>query len=371
MSKTALVTFTPLEAYFFGGESTHGNGQAENYFAKGNPLPQQTTLLGTLRNVLRLQKRKYDFGKHSFSPDTQQSFGDLLGISAMFLKHEKDSKERFFLRQAIDRHEGGDPFGLLPETSGIEFFLDSGKTEASGQVKPAPRWQDYNPKEDLADCWVSAERETVRPDEIFKTHTRPGIPKKHLHNPKPDDPGMYKQQLYRLTPGWSFAVVATFSDAVDLTEPLIETLPMGGEKVVFHIKVEDEPRGFNGLFSQQEKMFYPSGKPIGHPRLVLLSDAFLETNSWANVLEAVTETTDFRHINTPGSLTLDKQFGRLQPPRHGQQMPNDQLAKSTKFTLLRRGSVLVCDEGNLENLQKALAGSPWATAGFNQFFTYA
>lgn len=48
-TKTAIVSFLPLAPYFFGSEVTHGNGAEANYFAKGNPLPQQTTFLGALR----------------------------------------------------------------------------------------------------------------------------------------------------------------------------------------------------------------------------------------------------------------------------------------------------------------------------------
>ena len=57
MSKvTYKITLTPVEGYFFGGETTFGEGQAKNYFAKSNLLPQETALLGMLRyQILKLK----------------------------------------------------------------------------------------------------------------------------------------------------------------------------------------------------------------------------------------------------------------------------------------------------------------------------
>ncbi len=363
MSKKALVTFTPFDPYFFGSELTHGSGEGANYFSKGNPLPQQTTLCGALRHLLL--SRGFSRGTHSFTPEDSKlnDYGDLLGLSPLFLSNGKE----FFLRQAIDQHDDHAQFALSPEKANEWMLFDTGSNK---DVQPtwqnARSWKDYDPKKDLADCWVSPEGSSKKPDEIFKVFIRPGIPKKELRRPKPNGPGLFKQQLYRLEKNWAFCVLAEFADSVDLTKLDNFTLPMGGEKTVFHISVKDETRKFEEVFPQ-EKMFYRDEK-TDEPRLVLTSDAWVTDDLWQHTTAAVTETVDFRHIRTHVNV---ERFGRLRSwTPNDNTDPIDQLAKSGKYTLLRRGTVLVTEAKNLPDLKKALSVEHWRTIGYNHFFTY-
>lgn len=368
MSKKALVTFTPIDPYLFGSELTHGNGAEANYFSKGNPLPQQTTLCGTLRHLLL--KCGYDRGPNSFTPDDPKlnDYGDLLSLSPLFLTNRAE----YFLRQAIDQHESDShqPFALSAGQPKEWVLFDKGElliqTDPKSSWQNARRWEGFAPKRGFADGWVSISGQVVRPDDIFKVFVRPGIPKKEVQRPSATGPGLFKQQLYRLSEGWAFCVLAEFADGVDLTKLDNFTLPMGAEKSIFHISVKAEPRSFEEILPPA-KMFYIDSKPA-EPRLVLTSDAWVPDDVWPNTLAAVTDTVDFRHIHTHAQV---KAFGRLHRWRNGDNAPNDQMSKSAKYTLLQRGSVLVCkDTVALAAIAKALSIKPWTGIGFNHFFTY-
>ena len=368
MSKKALVTFTPLDPYLFGGELTHGNGDGANYFSKGNALPQQTTLCGTLRHLLL--KRGFERGPNSFTPDDPRlnDYGDLLSLSPLFLTNGND----YFLRQAIDQHEGSSvhqPFALSAELPNEWVLFDTGEprneTDPTTTWQNAHRWEGFTPKKGLADGWVSTNGVVVESDDIFKVLVRPGIPKKEVQRPQATGPGLFKQQLYRLERGWAFCVLAEFAEGVDLTKLDNFTLPMGAEKSVFHICVKQTTQSLEEILPPA-KMFYTNQKPA-EPRLVLTSDAWAPDEIWQHAVAAVTETIDFRHIRTHAEV---KKYGRLNR-WDGKVGPSEQLAKSAKYTLLQRGSVLVCkDTDALAATAKALSIQPWTGIGFNHFFTY-
>ena len=54
-----LITFTPMEPYFFGGERTFGFGKESDrkppYYIVSEKKPSQPTLFGTLRYIILSQ----------------------------------------------------------------------------------------------------------------------------------------------------------------------------------------------------------------------------------------------------------------------------------------------------------------------------
>lgn len=358
----AVVTFRPLAPYFFGSEVTHGNGAEANYFAKGNPLPQQTTLLGALRHLLYNIYGNVGRGPHSFSPDNFEynDWGYLLGLSPIFLH---DGSGRFFLRQALDRQPDNHVLPLTEVEGGALVFADYTQS-----WKPAYRWHGFEKKKGAAEAWVSLDGTVINTNDIFHSHTRPGIPKKELYNTKESGPGLHKQMHWWMGKGWAFSVLAEFSEEVELKKLNGQTLPIGGEKTIFHISVEAADQDFNTLFANG-RMFYPTGSSSGmKKRLVLVSDAFAEPEIFLHTIGGANESVDFRHIRTHASV---KQFGALQALNPGESPTNAALAKSVKFTLFRRGSVFVC-AGNpeLEEVKKCLDLEIWQKAGFNRYFIF-
>lgn len=369
----ALITLTPLEPYFFGSELTHGDGGA-NYFAKSNRWPQQSSLCGLLRYLLFETVSSASRGPHSFDPETpgRNDYGDLLGISPLFLKHG----EELFLRQALDRYVGdrvrtvklnnAEPNNWVLTESRRRLYTE----ESDKAWQQPPRWETPEGKRSAADDWVGTQGNIVSADNIFMPFTRPGITKQRAGAPRKGEAGFYKQTAFRLAKGWSFAVLADFKDTVDLSKLNGACLPFGGEKTIFSIAVEPSQQTFSNLFDPA--MFYPDGAIGPFPFLVLCSDTYLTEAAMKYVITGVTDTLDFRHIRTnlSGSTEIYGPLRNLQPNENAQNQTQT-LTKSAKYTLFQRGSVLVCANINdLNALTQMLDITPWTTIGFNHYFTF-
>jgi len=361
MNNPVQLTFRPHDPYFFGGEQTFGNGEGASYFAKSNLLPQQSTLCGALRHLLLT--RGFRRGSDSFHPDkSSPDTGDLLGLSPLFLVRADGV---LFLPLPLDRQEPDQPFFL--EKQAAQHTAVRSDFQAGWQ--PAYRWVGYEPKKYRKEAWVSADgAERVVSEDLFIPTTRPGITKVRRGSARENEDGFYKQTAYSLAEGWAFGIVADFADAVTAAALDGTCLPMGAEKTVFSFAARPAEKGFDALFDPL-RMFYPLGKPSdGLPRLVLASDAYAEAELYAGLSGGVTETVDFRFINTPAGVSNFAPLRPLGPAEPGQ---NAQLEKSAKYTLLRRGSVFVApDAAALTRLQTELsARQPWYQYGFNHFFT--
>ncbi len=362
----AMLSFKPLEPYFFGGEQTHGDGGA-NYFAKSNRWPQQSTLCGVVRHLLL--ETGYDRGKNSFTPEDPKldDYGDLLELSPLFLIRQTGAVTHYFLRQAIDRHG----VAAAPFTATLADTNNLALTPYRSGWQPAVHWAGYDHKKRLVDAWVRSDgRECVDAADIFWERTRPGITKNAGAARRKQEAGFYKQTAYQLAAGWSFGVLAGFREGVDVQNLDGRNLPVGGEKTVFAIAARQDARAFDALFPAA--MFYPEALPA-LPALVLVSDAWAPREVLKHVAGGITELEDFRHIRTHGNVT---NFGPLlllapQAPGAAPQGSAEKLTKSAKYTLLARGSVLICpDAVALGALETALRTAPWHTIGFNHFITY-
>lgn len=379
MTKTnALITLTPLDPYFFGSEATHGDA---NYFARSNRWPQQSTLCGVMRHLLYTYYGDKGRGLNSFTPNADpplDDYGHLRGLSALFLRREKEGKIDFFLRQPFNRFTGKDenPWGLTPfEVDDTTLFLTDLPTPAKSDDplpwRKLPTWQKPEGKKFAADAWVSTTGEVIKSEDIFKEFTRPGITKKPGEKRRNREAGFYKQAAYRLTTGWSFAVLAELDETVDPDKLHGTCLPLGGEKTIFHLDVKREARQFEAIFEKEKLFSNGVTLPPGYSLLALTSDAFLEEEDFTYAVAGVTETTDFRHLNTRAEAKDPEHFGPMHRRQPGEEdFGKSHLAKSGKYTLLERGSVLVCETANLKTLTDALDRQPWHDIGFNHYFTY-
>ena len=81
-----LIYFKPLTPYFFGGEQTFGDGENVNYFAKSNVFPQQTTILGTLRKEVLIQKGLFKENFSDYTDDKKIRMNELIGNQSYNIK---------------------------------------------------------------------------------------------------------------------------------------------------------------------------------------------------------------------------------------------------------------------------------------------
>ena len=74
-----LITLTPVGMFFFGGEETFGDGTNDNYFARSNSFPQQTTLLGMLRKEVLVREKVFKEKINDYTPDDKKRMAALIG----------------------------------------------------------------------------------------------------------------------------------------------------------------------------------------------------------------------------------------------------------------------------------------------------
>lgn len=405
-----LVKFCPLQYYFFGGEQTLGGGNEQNYFAKSRSIPQQTTLLGSLRyqllaenEALRGEKKHGEaskiVGENSFNyklglgdsedeKDLKFGYGLIQNLSPLFLmKGEKvyiphpkevtrESKvkngktiDKFYWldlnaqKIGLKNLSSANPTSIaLLERCKIRTWQDMNDNVGKPKLK---QWQNcskiepYSPKAWFQDWWINQDGEVATSDEIFGTKTQVGITKDG------DEDAFYKQSHKYLKEGWSFAALLTLSDSDDYKSlPSSWTIEMGGERSVFHFSVtNDNSEGFyfedlNVLFEQKENLL-PSQN---FDKVALISDAYVSSSIYEKAIFSNIDTISFRNLQTGAKV------------KHGDQLDrstNDPLessiTKSHKLNLLKKGTVFYCEPSKTEALIDELENKNFQTIGYNHF----
>lgn len=348
-SYTHRVLFRPLDFYFFGGELTFGNGGEVNYFAKTQPYPQQTTLLGVLRHLGF--RAGLGIGK-SFDHESTSTYGFIEGLSPLFMV--RDDEEFAFGPFLAEAYADA---SLQPEGSSARQWLD-------GAWRAQPVLPTLNPKEHyLKKSLVSTK--TIEPedwDNFAITSQRIGIIKTTDAQDKQD--GFYKQEVGHLKKGVTFACLANFSDEVK-SVPTASVLGVGGEKARFAVTIEevDKEEIFTDRFPKAlfEKVASPD-----YATAVLLSDAYVDRHLYEQLPFVVAETRDFRYLSTPNPTKVSS-WGRFQ--RHGEKAKGAVIKQSRKLNLLSRGSVLYAAEP--KTLDNLLRDSRWQAIGYNHYHSFA
>lgn len=363
-NQTVLLRIRPLEYYFFGGETTFSNGEHANYFARSNPLPQQTSVLGLLRQALFGQ---FPIGE-SFRADrpVKQDFGKIRGLSPVFFLNGDGLA---FLPHALDAHTQTPdpcekkevkplpiPFGFTTQRQLGEAFTGFGEKP---EWSPAPYLETANSKKTLTELLISENGVTLERSEVYKSFTRVGITKfRRSSKAEERRDAFYKQEMFKLTAGWSFAVFVEFEPGFDAGFLHEKILPFGGERSMARIEILKTAGSFDSRF--QGGKVYPK-RTTG--QVVLSSDAFVEAGIFHHCVAAVAETGPFRNIVTPKST---QNFG---PMKSGPQQ--DSLYKTGKMTLLKSGSVLFAGPGGVKKIIETLDDAlHFQQIGYNHFFTF-
>ncbi|GAB4047875.1 type III-B CRISPR module-associated Cmr3 family protein [Spirosoma litoris] len=364
-----LFRLKPVDTFFFGGERTFGyDGERSqknvtaNYFVESNRYPQQTALLGILRYKLleangwlaskqkSIPQEAIDWiGKRSFqhTAETNQarSYGHIHGLSPLFWLHQ-------------DKHTHQDtPFVMAPKDQGMA--LEWRTQSVSSLVGQGVRQQiphvvsGYDPKIGLKRQLIDAKNnlcpldydEKTAAQSPYKSQIQEGILKTDQR--AEDDQGFYKQTYYRFAnKNWSFAFIAYLAKeaAAKLSDHLLTNCwaTLGGEGRPFRLTMS--PAG-----NVVDFFALPNRPAIdGRLRLTLLSDAFVTNEIYKECDFAITETVDFRPIES--SVTV-KNYANLNRSAKGD-VTSPQKAK--KYQLLERGSVLYTTADQMPALCKAL-----------------
>lgn len=320
MTKTYLISLSPMGKFFFGGDMTFTlNGKdSENssYFIKSNRYPQQTSLLGMLRfliltnagadvfcdgKIADKDKAARLIGESSFKAGKQDSsFGTIERITPCFLMDEK-AKEIILLINAIGKE--------------WKFEVKEDGTVVS----------DYEAKKSCKDI----------DEDIFLTDLRNGITKEDKHEKK--DGGLFKQENLtfnnfdkdgNMIHDYKFAFYAEVDEKVGLEKYSGQLVSLGADSSVFAITIKED------VFKEPKVSTCDKFKG---EYVVLTSPSYVEDADKLNVAFAITNVVPFKFLET----TVDtKSYNRI----------NKAINVSGRYNLYDRGSVFFFK--NAEDKQK-------------------
>lgn len=386
-SKRYLVTLTPLGKYFFGGENTFvpaaksaKNESRSNYFARSKPYPQQTTVLGMLRYAILLRldslnekavNQKHLIGAYGFKTNYEGAYGMLQTLSPVFLlegdhingkywlEAGKDWQKYFVYNEAKDKvyEPTGSKPSLRAKQEKVMFSLLDSSPALLTIKKPTPNGAErFDPKETYGSYLKNYynPEEYLSSDEFFKEATQVGV-KKHYKHLQADE-GFFKQTYFKLKEDVAFAfyVDAETEKGFDLSSLDGSFCPMGADGSEFRLAVKLIDENGKDVFKDiEERNQREKDSPV---KITLLSDAMVDNSLFPHCRFAISDSKDFRHIET----TVDTQ------KYHNIGKPIDTAKRSaTKYHLLAAGSVLY--PHNTTEVTKHLNKIPFRNIGYNHY----
>ena len=352
MSKTQLITFTPSDAFFFGGASTFGNGKKRNFYAASNTFPQQTTLVGVLRHALYEAGHADDIGK-SFKVNEKPDFGFLETISPVFLYKKATAEEpaTYGLPVQLPNNEAGESVAIeCQPVSNVQVDFGTG-WQAAFSVK------DYKEKHGISHkiVFTSSENPVKDYEDVFEEVTKTGIGrnrKTHLTT----DGMFYQQTLFKLKEGYAFGALVSGKEELFVAVAQ-RNMPMGGEQKNFVLATQTIDKNFEQIFHATVKKHCLQQSTDW---CLLTTDAYVSSNIYEKCKAVISDTQAFRNIITPNSKNYT---AALVNAKDG-----DKRYKSAQFTLLKRGTVLF-PKTDLATLTSALDNPHFEKIGYNHYFT--
>lgn len=394
------ITLSPLERFFFGGENVLGGGdnaqdeRRRSYLVKSNILPQQTTLLGMLREQLliqnglllpadptaeQLKQAEALIGSSGFSPQKNADpYGLIQALSPVVIT---DDSGQIWQPAPLDDREM--PQKVKPEEACARETQPKPLTFAIDPKAGKPMLLNLNPKEDMDLCFGTANGQRKPLSGFFQSYDQVGITMtnrlKHLGLSKVERKEAYYRQTQlgngtsafaqdRDSTRYSFTFWVKMAEEMQgykLTDSLVY---MGGERSAFQMSVTALPDtpDLQDYLPKVQYRFNQMDPALAqrYQRIVLLSDAYVD---WAQIQEhcafAVTQTTPFRYFTTVlGKTSRFYDFNKNDPAARQQ---------SGMHTLLLRGSVLYAEGQEKVQQITGLLGDQAAfqRLGYNYFQT--
>lgn len=327
-----LIKLYPVDTFFFGNERTFGDDNS-NYFVRSNMFPQQTSVLGMLRFELLKQTKdvlEQDekgiriknagtattiIGESSFSTNNTKGYGCIKSISPVLIANNNDY---YYLstKEISDK----DKKPVLFNFDSINKVKVSFGTKTTKEI---PLLENYEAKHGFYEHFRMINGSKTHPvyydkdknEGVYVDNERVGILKK-TKNVEDEDKGFFRQVSYSFNKGFCFAFFAEIDDFPILKNSIVM---LGGETSTFRMVVEPQKEE---LYNQ---LFPENNDTVGKFKLILLNDAKVEKSVYNHCEFALTETIDFRFIETTVSS--------------GNNYANKPKKSNAKFNLLKRGSV--------------------------------
>lgn len=269
MNYKYMVRLKPIDCYYFGGETTLGEGNAQNYYVESNRLPQVSALVGIIRYEILRQNGllSYNPRKEGILPHVEQligcqgfsmnsgpeTFGIIRKLSPLFV--ENRAERRFYTPLPLDDE-------VEVSLTGAECSFSASCTQAS-----MADLKGYDPKKyNNYKYWVSGDGHKLDEHEIFYTREQIGITKNG--KAENDKDAFFKIILMGLNEAYNFAFLLETSEPIEEVRQGLCTL--GGNRSMFRMDLtkldeQKEPDNFCDYFQNLKR----------EGRLLLLGDAYL------------------------------------------------------------------------------------------------
>lgn len=330
-----IVSFTPLEPYFFGNEKTFAfegeknQGQKTNsYYIASEDMPMQTTILGALRYIHLPEKtyRSADensdrIGAHGFRVEQNHGFGDIKFVSPIFMM--KDGHKYIVTPfDAVAAETDGakyKPLGNFKNYTAVVKDAD-GKFEQVEKAYTA----EYDPKKAVGESFVSIETGViVEKSKVIQRNVFTGNAK------GVDKGGFFKKEYCSLGKDWTFAVLARLEGDWP-QKPQVVYLGQGRSAFVVEFNKTDET---------EDDMKKKIAELIDSQSVYVWGDSFVSNEVYNESVFAVTKTREYREYITHIDKSGEEYFGKTE--------------KGAKvYTLIRSGSVFRASGNGAEAKKK-------------------
>lgn len=360
MSKIYKINLYPVGWYFFGGETTFGENQSSNYYAKSNFLPQETAILGMLRFELLKAKKLIPI-----RADNKSDVEELIGSESFNYMNRTDASKHFGAIKSISsvyiQRGDNDILYKMPANCNKEVSLNQGAetkvcfTLHNDNAK-LPFVDGFKGKDYYSGKWVSLLHKDEIPeidrgkpkDAIFRTMTKIGITKLEKERIERDETkdGFFKTELCTLNPEYSFVFYAEL-DTNDIDGDRLVNL--GAERSVFHMRVQKLNDGEQSFPNQLK-----NNLPMPEGQLLFISDAFVDSNVLSNCSFAWVDTVPFRNLTRKNKANHN--YASL---GNGE--------KSGRYNLIKRGSILYFEDNKLDDILQLIDNDYLQAYGYNQY----
>lgn len=366
--KVFKVTLEPKDWFFFGGSSTFDNGTKTSYIAHSLLFPQQTALLGMIRyQLLKQNNLLFDhggkpddyqviklIGEKSFSmrDDNQKTYGDILGLSPVFLEEYKDGDEKSVTRKLF-------PLALtnsynLSFGKDVKVFMTDRVKKLLIDDSESFEYKSYDNYMKYGD----KDGNSLLSYDIFETRMQVGITKNTDFKPEEGEKeqNFFKHKMVRFCKNMKENTTFRYAFYVKLNSQELKKdfVFLGAERSCFDMAVNDVKD------DADLKKIYLESHPLMHEqgRIELLSPTYVED------IEKLEELCNFHWSNTTTfrNITFNKDGkGKL---NSGNVSYN---RGEICYNMLSAGSVIFFDEANRMEIEKLLNNAHLQTIGYNYF----
>ncbi len=273
-----MVRLTPVGSYFFGGETTFGNGKNQNYLVRSRRMPQVSAVLGVLRYEILRRKGLLETGGADDAEKKEQwpalignsfniespasSYGLISGLSPVFIERKTDG----VLFTPCPMDEGYD---VTFDKTGIVSYSGNECHPQPVIVKSAPAANGKSPEPfsfkdfDNWQKWAGTNGDVLNENDIFRADDSVGITK----NDGAREKAYFEQTQIRLDKNFRFCFMLTTSEAFPPDGQSV-LVYMGGNRSMFRLEMELVTESCDPV-----ELFRKGLHRAG--RLMLLGDAFL------------------------------------------------------------------------------------------------